>query len=89
MKNLRQKKKNNDSNEGGQFKKRFNLNEKIIYILLFIAASAAIIFSIAILYSLADGAIKFFTDPVVNIIEFHLQIRFMLTVIGPAFQNSE
>jgi phosphate ABC transporter permease subunit PstA/phosphate ABC transporter permease protein PstC len=64
------KKINKKSNESSPFKSRLNLSEKTIYLLLFLAASAAIAFSIAIIYSLADGAILFFTDPAVDIIEF-------------------
>jgi phosphate ABC transporter permease subunit PstA/phosphate ABC transporter permease protein PstC len=70
MKKIFNRIKSKDSNEVNQFKLKFNLKEKTIFLLLFSAASAAIIFSIAILYSLAEGSISFFTNPIVNIFEF-------------------
>ncbi len=50
------------------FHQKFNLSEKTIVTLLFIAASLAIFFSAAILYTLIDGAVPFFKE--VSIIEF-------------------
>ncbi len=49
---------------------KINLKEKLIVILLFLSASAAIVISAAIIYTLAEGSVDFFTDPSVNIINF-------------------
>ena len=58
------------NNENKQFKVRLRLNEKIIVSLIFVAASAAIAFSAAILYTLVEGSFSFFSDHKVDIIEF-------------------
>ena len=50
------------------FHLKFNYREKTIVLLLFVAASLAIFFSAAILYTLIDGAIPFFEK--VSIIDF-------------------
>jgi len=60
--------KNNRTNEGHPFRLKFNLREKSIVFLLFITASLAIFFSAAIIYTLLDGAIPFFSE--INIIDF-------------------
>ena len=56
------------TNEGHPFHLKFNFREKSIVFLLFISASIAIFFSAAIIYTLLDGAIPFFSE--VPIIEF-------------------
>ncbi len=76
-------KKNNK--ETKQFRVRLRLNEKIIVVLLFAAASAAIAFSAAILYTLVDGSFSFFTDPKVDIIEFFLGDKWIPTGNNPSF----
>jgi phosphate ABC transporter permease subunit PstA/phosphate ABC transporter permease protein PstC len=60
-------KKANDKNP---FRIKFNLHEKLIVLLLFASASAAVVISAAIIYTLAEGSFSFFTDPLVNIFEF-------------------
>jgi phosphate transport system permease protein len=45
-------------------------HEKFIILLLFLAASLAVIVSIAIIYTLVEGSYNFFTNPKVNIVEF-------------------
>jgi len=52
------------------FSLKINFKEKLIVILLFASASAAIVISAAIIYTLAEGSVDFFTDPAVNIINF-------------------
>ena len=68
MTHLWNRKKSKGAVQKNPFHQRFNFSEKTIVILLFIAASLAIFFSAAILYTLIDGAIPFFQK--VSIIDF-------------------
>ena len=85
MKKLTIINKSKDSNEENIFKSRLKLNEKIIFILLFTSASVAVFFSVAIIYSLLDGAIIFFTNPVVDIIEFFIGTKWTPSGSNPSF----
>ena len=60
--------KKNSADEGDLFHLKFNFREKTIVLLLFLSASVAIFFSAAIIYTLIDGSIEFFSE--VSIIEF-------------------
>jgi phosphate ABC transporter permease protein PstC/phosphate ABC transporter permease subunit PstA len=65
------KEKNSETKEGSSlFKKVSRPFEKGMVILLFLAASLAIVVSIAIIYTLANGTVSFFSDPLVDITEF-------------------
>lgn len=79
------RKRYKNTNERNPFRTRVRLSEKLIVALLFVSASAAIVFSIAILYTLADSSFSFFTDPVVNIIEFLTGKRWSPTGGDPSF----
>jgi len=65
---MKKKIKSNRANEGNPFRLKFNFREKTIVTILFISASLAIFFSAAIIYTLLDGSLEFFTN--VNIIDF-------------------
>ena len=68
MSKLWKNKKSKFTNQKNPFRLKFNLKEKSIVTLLFISATLAIFFSIAIIYILLEGAIPFFGE--VNIIDF-------------------
>jgi phosphate transport system permease protein len=65
---MKKKFKSNRADEGDPFRLKFNFREKSIVTILFISASIAIFFSAAIIYTLLDGSLEFFTN--VNIIDF-------------------
>lgn len=67
------------------FRIKFNIHEKLIVALLFTSASAAIIISAAIIYTLAEGSFSFFTDPLVNIIEFLTGTKWVPSGSNPNF----
>ncbi len=58
------------SRDGNPFRKRFRPGETLILLLLFIAASIAVAISAAIIYTLADGSIDFFSSGEVGVFEF-------------------
>ena len=59
-------------NGNNPFHKKLDLKETLIVRLIFIAASLAILVSLAILYTLVNGSVDFFLDPKVNIFEFFI-----------------
>lgn len=61
------------------------LRERLILVLLFIAASAAVIVSVAIIYTLLDGSVAFFADPLVDIVEFLTGSRWVPSGGNPRF----
>ena len=67
------------------FKIKFSLKENLILVFLFCSASVAIAVSIAIIYTLAEGSISFFTDPLVNILEFITGSRWVPSGNNPSF----
>jgi phosphate ABC transporter permease subunit PstA/phosphate ABC transporter permease protein PstC len=71
--------------EENPFRIKLNIREKIIVALLFASASAAILISIAIIYTLAEGSFSFFTDPLVNFLEFLTGSRWVPSGINPSF----
>lgn len=64
---------------------KINFKEKLIVILLFLSASAAIVISAAIIYTLAEGSVDFFTDPAVNIINFLFGKEWIPSGNNPSF----
>lgn len=85
MKKKEKQRRKKKYNENKQFKVRLRLNEKIIVALIFAAASAAIAFSAAILYTLVEGSFSFFSDPKVDIIEFFFGNQWIPTGSNPNF----
>ena len=67
------------------FKIKFNIFENLIVLLLFTSASIAIIVSLAIIYTLVNGSLSFFTDPVVNLLEFLTGTRWVPSGKNPSF----
>lgn len=67
------------------FHKKVDLKENIIVWLLFIAASLAILVSLAILYTLISGSIGFFFDPKVNIFDFFIGTKWTPSGTNPSF----
>lgn len=65
--------------------KKTRIGEKLVVILLFTAASAAIFFSAAILYTLIEGSISFFTDPLVSVVEFFTGTEWVPSGSNPRF----
>jgi len=82
MKKLKKIKK---ANERNPFHLKFNPREKTITILLFLAASAAIIVSAAIIYTLLEGSFSFFTDPQVNLFNFFFGTKWVPHGQNPSF----
>ena len=60
--------KPNGASEGNPFRLKFNFREKSIVTILFISASLAIFFSAAIIHTLLDGSLEFFSS--ISIIDF-------------------
>jgi phosphate ABC transporter permease protein PstC/phosphate ABC transporter permease subunit PstA len=61
------------------------VSEKAIVTLLFLAASAAIAFSLAIIYTLMDGSFSFFSNPTVDLWEFFTGKQWIPTAGNPHF----
>ena len=82
---IRLKKKNKSDKKKTEkpFRLKFNFKEKTIVLLLFLAASLAIFFSAAILYTLIDGAIPFFEK--ISIIDFLTGTKWLPTGSVQAF----
>lgn len=57
-------------NGNSQFRKKVDFKETLIVKLILVAASFAIVVSLAILYTLLNGSIEFFLSPKINIIQF-------------------
>ena len=75
--------KSNKTYEGNPFRLKFNLQEKTIVFLLFLAASIAIFFSAAIIYTLLEGAVPFFSE--ISIIDFLIGTLWLPTESVRAF----
>ena len=71
--------------EDNPFKSHFNLTEKTITFLLFCSASTAIIISAAIIYTLLEGSLSFFNNPLVNILEFLTGSKWVPSGSNPIF----
>ena len=67
------------------FERRIRWKENSIVALLFASASVAILFSLAIIYTLADGSFSFFTNPLVNIWDFFTGKQWIPTSTNPHF----
>lgn len=67
------------------FEGRVRWSEKAVVTLLFASASAAIVFSLAIIYTLADGSFSFFTNPAVDVWEFFTGQQWIPTSTQPHF----
>jgi phosphate ABC transporter permease protein PstC/phosphate ABC transporter permease subunit PstA len=72
-------------NGNNPFHKKVDFKEDIIVRLIFIAASLAIVVSLAILYTLVSGSIDFFLSPKVNILEFFFGTRWTPSGTDPSF----
>lgn len=79
------KEKEPESKTANDFKIRLRLGEKVITLSLFTAASLAVIISAAIIYTLAEGSLSFFTSPEVNIFEFLSGTRWVPSGGTPQF----
>ncbi len=71
--------------EGFRFKRSFRPLERTIELMLLLAASVAIIVSIAIIYTLMDGTVAFFSAPDVNIFEFLFGTKWVPSGSDPSF----
>ena len=80
---LKKKNKSDKKKTENPFRLKFNFKEKTIVLLLFLAASLAIFFSAAILYTLIDGAIPFFEK--ISIIDFLTGTKWLPTSSVQAF----
>jgi phosphate ABC transporter permease subunit PstA/phosphate ABC transporter permease protein PstC len=80
---LKKKNKSDKKKSENPFRLKFNFKEKTIVLLLFIAASLAIFFSAAILYTLFDGAIPFFEE--ISLIDFLTGTKWLPTASVQAF----
>jgi phosphate transport system permease protein len=67
---LSSKTKNENLASGKPFARKNDYGERAIVLALFIAASAALVASAAIIYALAEGSYTFFADPRVNAFDF-------------------
>jgi phosphate transport system permease protein len=74
-----------NKNKHDLYKKVSRPFEKGILLLLFLAASAAIVVSIAIIYTLLDGTVSFFSDPRVDFAEFLFGDRWVPSGGNPKF----
>ena len=72
-------------NEVNPFHKKVDFKETLIVKLIFIAASLAIVVSLAILYTLLNGSIEFFLSPKVSIIEFFTGTKWTPNGTDPSF----
>ena len=83
MQKFWKKNKHDKTNEEHPFYLKFNFREKSIVLLLFIAASIAIFFSAAIIYTLLEGAVPFFSK--ISIIDFLTGMTWIPTESVKAF----
>ena len=67
------------------FEKKINLKETAITALLFLSASLALVISAAIIYTLADGAFSFFSNPLVDPLEFFTGDKWVPSGGNPKF----
>ncbi|MDY6965700.1 MAG: phosphate ABC transporter permease PstA [Halobacteriota archaeon] len=82
---IKKEKKGNRSNYENAFEKKFNLKETSITAILFLSASLAIVISAAIIYTLAEGAFSFFSNPLVNPLEFFIGDKWVPSGGNPKF----
>jgi phosphate ABC transporter permease subunit PstA/phosphate ABC transporter permease protein PstC len=75
----------NRVDDDNPFKFTLKLSEKIITLLLFCSASIAVFVSAAIIYTLSEGSLTFFTDPLVNLFEFLTGTRWVPSGGNPSF----
>jgi phosphate ABC transporter permease protein PstC/phosphate ABC transporter permease subunit PstA len=78
-------KKSQKDKKNTLFRKVYRPFERGILLLLFLAASVAVFVSIAIIYTLADGTINFFSDPRVDILDFFTGDRWVPSGGDPKF----
>lgn len=67
------------------FFRKKGIKEQLIVWLLFLTASIAVVVSIAIIYTLVEGSIGFFFNPVVDIIEFFTGTKWTPSGLNPRF----
>jgi phosphate ABC transporter permease subunit PstA/phosphate ABC transporter permease protein PstC len=72
-------------NGNNQFRKKMDFKETLIVKLILVAASFAIIVSLAILYTLLNGSIEFFLSPKINIIQFFIGTKWTPSGADPNF----
>ncbi len=72
-------------NGNNPFHKKVDLRETLIVKLIFIAASLAIVVSLAILYTLVNGSIDFFLSPKVSILQFFTGTKWTPNGTDPSF----
>jgi len=72
-------------NGNNPFHKKVDLKEALIVKLIFIAASLAILVSLAILYTLVNGSIEFFLSPKVSILQFFTGTKWTPNGTDPSF----
>jgi len=72
-------------NGNNPFHKKVDLKEAVIVKLIFIAASLAILVSLAILYTLVNGSIEFFLSPKVSILQFFTGTQWTPNGTDPSF----
>jgi phosphate ABC transporter permease protein PstC/phosphate ABC transporter permease subunit PstA len=72
-------------NGNNPFYKKVDLKESLIVKLIFIAASLAIVVSLAILYTLVNGSIDFFLSPKVSILQFFIGTKWTPSGTDPSF----
>lgn len=85
MVNIKGPRKRSNAGNKHPFRVRLRIGEKLITSLLFMAASFAVIVSIAIIYTLASGSVNFFTDPSVSPYEFFTGDRWVPSGGNPSF----
>jgi len=67
------------------FFRKKEIKEHIIVWLLFLTASIAVVVSAAIIYTLVEGSVDFFFNPVVNILEFFTGTKWTPNGLTPHF----
>lgn len=75
----------NKVNDDNPFKFKHKFSEKIVILLLFCSASVAVVVSAAIIYTLSEGSLDFFTNPLVNVLEFLTGTRWVPSGANPLF----
>jgi phosphate transport system permease protein len=81
---IQTKKKNSVEKQHLFFRKK-EIKEHIIVWLLFLTASIAVVVSAAIIYTLLEGSVDFFFNPVVNILEFFTGTKWTPNGLTPHF----
>ena len=78
-------KERSNLNYENTFEKKINLKETAIKAILFLSASLAIVISAAIIYTLAEGAFSFFSNPLVNPLLFFTGDKWVPSGGNPKF----